>query len=122
MDKKGVVNRLMLEIFFLITAAAVGSIVLYFVFISTNDLSLQTKIYQEDLEQTLNKMQTSKAQKITVSYELPENIKFEEKKNKIFLSDGEIDFEVKYLKKDNSEIKFARNKNILILEKNEKIS
>ncbi|MEK6936537.1 MAG: hypothetical protein AABW58_00530 [Nanoarchaeota archaeon] len=122
MNKKGVIDNLLFQVSYVVFASAIGLAVLYFVFVSTSDTSLQTKIYQEDLKQTINKMLSSPAIKLKVDYELPEHIKFNQENNKITLSVGEINLQVSYQQRQNAEIKFTRNKNSLIMEKNEKIS
>jgi hypothetical protein len=122
MDKKGVMQRLIFEISYIVFSSAIGLAVLYFVLTSLNDSSLQTKIYAEDMEQTLNTMQLSDADVLKINYALPENIKFIQKDNRIFLSDGEVELEVKYNEKENVALKFNRETEILLMEKYEKIS
>jgi pyruvate kinase len=121
MDKRGAVKRLLFEISFIVFAVAVSLSVLYFVFIATNDTSLQTKLYQEDLEQVIHQMNIAKANNLKVKYDLPEIFKIEQKNSKFFISDGEVELEIKYEKEEDSEIKAIRDKNILNLEKNEKL-
>ena len=120
MDKKGVVNHLLFELSYIVFATAVSVAALYFVFTVTSDTSLQARIYQKDIEQTLNTISRSPAHELKVTYELPENFKFIQKNSQIYISDGEIELAVNYDK--NVHLKFTREKNNLILEKNEKFS
>ena len=122
MDKKGVMQRLLFEISYIVFSAATGLAVLYLVLTSLNDTSLQTKIYAEDIEQTISTMLASDANVLKVNYALPEKIEFVQKNNKIFLSDGEVELEIKYEDKENIALKFSREQDILLMEKNEKIS
>jgi len=122
MDKKGVIQRFLFEISYIVLSSAIGLAALYFVLTSLNDSSLQTKIYAEDIEQTINTMQISEADVLKIKYNLPENIEFIQRDNKIFLSDGKVELEVEYNEKENMVLKFNREKETLFMEKDEKIS
>ena len=119
MNKRGAVKRLMFEIAYIVFAAIIGLTVLYFVFSSTKDTSFKAKVYAEDLAQTVDTMQVLSAKNIKINYFLPEDFKFNLDENYVYVNDKDIQIKAKYSKKDNNEIKFSRNKDILILEKNE---
>ena len=119
MDKRGSINRLMLEIGYIAFAVLVGLSVLYFSFTFSKDTSFEAKVFAEDIVMTIETMQFMSADKIKVNYELPETFGFKIENNKVYVNDDEITVQLKYQKKPGARITSERNGNILVLEKNE---
>jgi len=120
MNKRGSVKRLMFEIAYISFAVLIGLSVLVYVYSLTNDTTLKAKIYAEDIANTINSMNNAKAFKIKVTYELPEVYKFNLDQEYVYVNDKEI--KIKYNNKQNSKISFTRNKDSLVIEKNEQES
>ena len=122
MNKSGSVKRLMFEIAYISFAVLIGLSVLVFVYSLTNDTTLKAKLYSEDLVSTINSMNNAKANKIVLNYEIPEVYKVNIDQDYVYVTDKKIQIKSKYNNKQNSKITFTRNKNNLILEKNEQES
>ena len=122
MNKKGSVKRLMFEIAYISFAVLIGLSVLVFVYSLTNDTTLKAKLYSEDLVSTINSMNNAKAHKIVINYEIPEVYKVNIDQDYVYVNDKEIQVKSKYNNKQNSKITFTRDKNNLILGKNEQES
>ncbi len=120
MDKKGDTQILMFEIAYISFAILIGLAVLYFVYSNTKDTSFQAKLYSQDIANTIGIMQSVNGNKIIVNYELKENFQFRLDDNFVYVIDEDIIIKSKYAKSKNSEIKFERKDDLLILEKNDK--
>ena len=122
MNKRGSIKRLMLEIAYISFAVMIGLAVLVFVYTSTNDTTLKAKLYAEDLVSTINAMNNAEANQIKASFSISEIYKIDIDQDYVYVNDKEIQVKSKYNKKPNSQITFTRNKDTLILEKNEQES
>ncbi len=121
MNKKGSVERLMLEIAYISFAAIIGLAVLYFVNIRTNDTFFEVNVYVQDLSQTLTQMQQSEASNIKIDYKIPEEYKVKIENNQIKINYDNKEFKSNFQKKENTEFKLSQKEGLLIIEKNEKI-
>lgn len=123
MNKRGDTDRLLFEIAYISFAVFIGLAVLYFVNTSTKDTSFQAQIYAKDISKTIEVMQNLQANKLRVKYELPEEYTFNLGESYVYVTpkDQEKPQKEAYSKKENLIIKFERQGEFIILEKNENI-
>ncbi|MBI2672173.1 hypothetical protein HYX16_04530 [Candidatus Woesearchaeota archaeon] len=119
MNKRGSTDRPMLEISYIVFAVLVGLSVFILSFTFSKDTSFEAKVFAEDIVMTVETMQSLSADKIKVSYALPENFGFKIDENKVYVNDDKITVQLKYQKKPGEKITSERKGNILILEKHE---
>ncbi len=122
MNKRGDSRRLMNEVGFILFGLFIIGISIYFVVSKLNDTTLKARIFGEDIANTLEVMQFLPEENIKISYHLPENFKFDLNENFVLINDGKAEIKVPYRKNHDISLKFKRQKETLILEKNEKIA